>query len=92
MLAYPLDSSCLPLHDQKPLGPCLIKHVGFLEPSEYAQGRMISVLASIERLQKGNIGGSVYQYPEILSQQLHLWPPDSGQRKTRVSVGIGIRL
>jgi len=92
LLAYPLDSSYLPLRDQKPLGRCLIKHSGFLEPSEYAQGRMITVLGSIKGLQKGNVGESVYQYPEILSQQLHLWSKDSGQRKTRVSVGIGIRL
>ncbi|MFW2374884.1 MAG: Slp family lipoprotein [Gammaproteobacteria bacterium] len=92
MLAYPLDSSYLPLRDQKPLGRCLVKQSGFLEPSEYAQGRMVTVLGTIERLQKGNVGESVYQYPEIHSQQLYLWPKDSGQRKTRVSVGIGIRL
>ena len=92
MLAYPIDSSYLPLRDQKPLGRFLIHHDGFLEPSEYAQGRMLSVLGKIERLQKGNVGESVYLYSVIRSQQLHLWPADSGQSKTRFSFGIGVRL
>lgn len=92
LLAYPLDSSHLPLRDEKPLGRFLIQHTGFLEPSEHAQGRMITVLGKVDRLQKGNVGESVYLYPVIHSQQLHLWPVDSGQSKTRFSFGIGIRL
>lgn len=92
MLAYPLDSSYLPLRDQKPLGRFLIHHNGFLEPSEYAQGRVITALGKIHRLQKGKVGESVYMYPELISQQLHLWPKNSGQNKTRFSIGIGVRL
>lgn len=92
MLAYPLDSSHLPIRDQKPQGRFLIHHSGFLEPSEYAQGRMITALGIINRLQKGKVGESAYLYPELRAQQLHLWPKNSGQNKTRFSIGIGVRL
>ncbi len=92
VLAYPLDSSHLPLREQKPLGRFLVHYKGFLEPSEYAQGRMITVLGTVNRVQKGNVGESVYLYPEIISQQMHLWSKDSGQNKTRFSFGIGVRL
>ncbi|MCW8956072.1 MAG: Slp family lipoprotein [Gammaproteobacteria bacterium] len=92
LLAYPLDSSYLPLREQKPLGRFLIRQSSFLEPSEYAQGRMVTVLGTVDRLQKGNVGETIYLYPEIGSQQLHLWPKDSGQSKTRFSFGIGVRL
>ena len=92
ILAYPLDSAHLPLREQKPLGRFLIHHTGFLEPSEYAQGRMITILGRVDRLQNGKVGESSYLYPEIRSQQLHLWPKDSGQSKTRFSFGIGVRL
>lgn len=92
VLAYPLNSSQQPQREQPPLGRFLISYPGFLEPSDYAQGRMITVRGSIRKLQPGKIGETDYLYPELESQQLHLWSQDTGKSKTRFHIGIGIGL
>ncbi|MCW9023187.1 MAG: Slp family lipoprotein [Gammaproteobacteria bacterium] len=92
VLAYPLDSSEIPLRNQDPLGRFIILHSGFLEPATYAQGRMVSVLGSVSQIRTGKVGDTDYTYPVINSKQLHLWSKDSGENKTRFHFGIGVRL
>lgn len=92
ILAYPLDASHLPDTDQKPQGRFLVRHSGFLEPSEYGRDRLLTVLGRIERIKKSKVGESDYLYPVIASRQMHLWPKGSGQSKTRFSIGIGVKL
>ncbi|MDH5572953.1 MAG: Slp family lipoprotein [Gammaproteobacteria bacterium] len=90
VLAYPLNDAQLPLHNQSPMGRFLVDYQGFLEPSNYAPGRMITVRGTLIKLQQGKIGESNYLYPVLNSQQLYLWPQDAGQGKTRFHIGIGI--
>lgn len=92
ILAYPLDSSHRPILDNKPLGRFIILHTGYLEPTTYSQGELISVLGSISESQKGKIGETLYTYPVIKAQQLHLWSASDGRSNTRFHFGIGIRL
>ena len=92
MLAYPLNSSHLPLLEKKALGRFIIKHNGFLEPSTYAVGERLSVLGSVAGTQQGNVGEARYAYPVIQAKQLHLWSKDAGKSNTRFNFGIGIQL
>ena len=92
VLAYPLNTSHRPLLDRKPLGRFIIQHQGFLEPSTYAQGRVLSVLGKVSGNQSGNVGESPYTFTVINSEQLHLWPQDSGRNRTSFHLGIGIGL
>ena len=92
VLAYPLDSSQRPILSSKPLGRFIIHQQGFLEPAAYSQGRLVSVLGRITESQSGQVGESAYTYPVINVQKLHLWSPESGQRRTGFSFGLGIRL
>ena len=90
VLAYPLNSSYRPLLESKPLGRFIIQHQGYLEPTTYAQGRVLSVLGKASGSQTGNVGESTYTYAVIDSLQLHLWSPDSMRSRTSFHLGIGI--
>ncbi|MDH5472346.1 MAG: Slp family lipoprotein [Gammaproteobacteria bacterium] len=92
VLAYPLDSYHAPQKDKDPLGRFIIKQPGYLEPTSYAQGKMVTVSGEIKTIQKGSVGESEYSYPVIYSQQLHLWTTDTGRVKTSFHLGIGIGL
>jgi len=92
VLAYPLDSSNRPLLEDKPLGRFIILHAGYLEPINYSQGKLVTVLGNISESQKGNIGEKQYTYPVIAAQQLHLWSPNDTRSNTRFNFGIGISL
>jgi len=92
VLAYPLNSSYRPLLESKPLGRFIIQHDGYLEPTTYAQGRVISVLGKISGTQDGNVGDSSYTYAIIESKQIHLWSKHSDRNRTTFQFGIGVGL
>ena len=92
VLAYPLDSSQRPVLGSKPLGRFIIRQQGYLEPANFSQGRLLSVIGSVGESQSGNVGDSAYIYPVLDAQKLHLWSPESGQSRTGFSFGIGIQL
>ena len=92
VLAYPLNTSHRPLLESKPLGRFIIQHPGYLAPSTYAQGRVLTVLGKVSGSQSGNVGESTYTYAVINSEQLHLWSLDSGRSRTSFHLGVGIGL
>ena len=90
MLAYPLDSRHRPLLESKPLGRFIIKHVGYLEATTYAQGRQLTVVGVISGSQSGKVGESTYEFPLIRDQQLHLWSESSDRTRTNFHFGVGV--
>jgi len=90
LLAYPLDSHHMPQKDKKPLGRFIIRHSGYLEATLYAQGRILTVVGDIRKIEQGKVGESEYNYPVIDSQQLHLWSSDNDRIKTSLHIGIGV--
>jgi len=92
ILAYPLNTSHRPLLESKPLGRFIILQQGYLEPSTYAPGRVLTVLGKVSGSQSGNVGESTYTYAVINSEQLHLWSLDSGRNRTSFHLGVGIGL
>lgn len=92
VLAYPLNSFHRPLQENKPLGRFIILHRGYLEPTSYAQGRLLTVLGKVSGSQSGKVGKSSYTYPVISAQQLHLWSPLDERSRTSFHFGIGIGL
>jgi outer membrane lipoprotein len=90
ILAYPLDSSYRPLLESKPLGRFFIKHVGYLEATTYAQGRQLTVIGVVSGSQSGKVGESIYEFPLISDQQIHLWSQSSDRNRTNVHFGVGV--
>jgi outer membrane lipoprotein len=89
VLAYPLNSSERPLLDSKPLGRFIIQQQGYLEPTNYAQGRQLTVLGSVSETQSGKVGETSYTYPVINATQLHLWS-QADDSNTSIHFGLGI--
>lgn len=90
LLAYPLDSNLRPLTDKQAGNRFLVYQQGYLETADYSAGRQVSVVGTISGIEEGRLGEVSYKYPTIEAEQLHLWPVESGERKSRVQFGIGV--
>lgn len=74
VLAYATDSNGEPRMDSTPRGRFLVRHPGYLETADYAQGRRLTVLGSISASHKQKVGEAEYRYAVITPERLHLWP------------------
>jgi outer membrane lipoprotein len=90
ILAYPLDSDQRPDLDKNPLGRFLAQQEGYLETSDYSQGRLITVSGKIGKNLDGRIGETDYTYPVIQIKQHYLWPKRSNEPESSVHFGIGV--
>ncbi|MEW5755108.1 MAG: Slp family lipoprotein [Pseudomonadota bacterium] len=90
ILAYPLQSDQRPDTDQTPLGRFIAQQDGYLEISDYAQGRLVTVKGTLLPSRAGRIGETEYTYPVLHATQLHLWPKRGSAPETRVQFGIGV--
>jgi len=92
VLAYPLDSDFWPRQSDPPLGRFLALHPGYLEPVDFAAGRVVSVVGTLAGTREGIIGEMRYTYPLLDVSQIHLWPKEgkSGATSSNVHFGIGV--
>jgi len=90
ILAYPLDGNQEPQLDRTPLGRFILGYAGYLDPADYAEGRTITVRATIGGTTEGRIGETSYTYPMVTSGQVYLWPRTTRQDRSNVSFGLGI--
>ena len=74
ILAYPLDSSQRPMVEDQALGRFLAIQPGYLETTDYAQGRQITVTGALGETRTGRVGESEYVYPVVNISQHQLWP------------------
>ena len=89
ILAYPLGSNQKPDLDKPPMGRFLAEQAGYLETSDYAQGRLITVSGALQSSRQGRVGESDYSYPVLDITQHYLWPL-SGESATRIHFNIGV--
>jgi outer membrane lipoprotein len=91
ILAYPLSSSYRPQLDEKPLGRFIVQQPGYLEPTSYAQGKLLTVMGKVGDTQSGKVGESSYSYPVLSATQLYLWAPaDDSNTSIHFGLGIGV--
>ena len=92
VLAYPLDSDMWPRQSNPPLGRFLAVHPGYLEPVDFAAGRVVSMVGTLAGTREGVIGEMRYTYPLLNIDQLHLWPREGkgGATSSNVHFGIGV--
>lgn len=92
ILAYPLDSGEQPLTDRDSRGRFLAIADGFLEPADYAEGRQVTVLGTLEETRTASVGEAEYHYPVVHTETIHLWPRQSNSRRSepRIHFGIGV--
>ena len=89
ILAYPLTSSHRPNLDKEPLGRFLASKEAYLETKDYTQGRLITILGTLEKRVAGKIGESEYIYPVANIEESFIWKKSSSS-DTQFHIGIGV--
>ncbi|MCG6201291.1 Slp family lipoprotein [Psychromonas antarctica] len=92
ILAYPLASNQRPDTEQAPIGRFIAIYQGYLEKSDYAQGRLITMKGELQGKRSGRIGESEYIYPVLNTTQQHLWKKISPRDPPRFHFGLGLML
>ncbi len=91
MLAYPLRYNNRPNTSTAPLGRFIIMQPGYLETVDYAPGRELTVVGTLDGLRRGKVGEAEYDYPVVRSQQLRLWSATSGAgADPQLHFGVGV--
>ncbi len=90
VLAYPLDSDSRPRTGEIALGRFITEKEGFLEPTDYASNRRITVVGTLAGALPGQVGESDYNFPLVNAGQLTLWPESRGNVGDNVRFGVGI--
>ncbi len=89
VLAYPLRRSQLPDTSVASAGRFLAVTDEFLEPADYAEGRLVTLTGIIEDTVEGKVGSATNVYPLIQVEQIHLWPKGARSQEPSVHFGFG---
>lgn len=91
VLSYPLARDGLPNSYQKPTGRFVLRRGAFLEPQDYAPGRMLTVVGTIRGVTRRSVGDAELVVPLVSAEQLQLWDDQYGSRsRPRFGFGVGI--
>jgi len=93
VLAFPLSSAGRPDPTATPQGRFLAVRGGFLEPADYAPGRLVTVSGVVGPAREGTVGEARYLYPTISAEVLRLWdlePPGYSGPVPFGTIGIGV--
>jgi outer membrane lipoprotein len=92
IMGYPLDRRQRPMTGRDAEGRFLVRYDGFLEPVDYAAGRTVTVMGSIDGVTTGTVGEAEYRYPTLQSRQIHLWTENEPSSRTGFTFGIGVNI
>lgn len=87
VLAYPLGSGGRPASGGTPSGRFIAVRSGFLEPADFAPGRLVTVSGTVGPSREGSVGEARYRFATISAEELQLW--DSGSRSSGGVVPFG---
>ena len=90
VLAYPLDSNLRPQIGKSAGNRFLAYQQGYLESVDYTAGRQVSMVGVVTGIEEGRLGEHHYSYPALAIEQLHLWPVEREEPKSRLQFGIGV--
>lgn len=92
VLSYPVGGDGVPDTRGKPTGRFLLRREGFLEPRDYASGRFVTTVGTVESLVKITVEETELVIPLIHAEQLKLWEEGYGHpgREPRFGFGVGI--
>ena len=94
VLALPLDSDGVPRTNAQPQGRFIVDKSGFLEPQQYAAGRLVEVRGQLKGFTDGKVGEADYRYPVVISERVRLLDSDAagsaGGPRFFPSIGIGV--
>lgn len=74
VLSRPLSSRGEPWEEESGDGRFIARLVGFADPAEYPEKRLLTVTGRIVRVQTRLVGEYPYRYPVVAVEQSYLWP------------------
>lgn len=92
VLAYPLDHYQRPATTKMSLGRFLLQSPEYIETQNYAPGREVTAIGTLQGVTKGEIGEASYDYPTVTMSDVHLWHSDNSHEKPRFIFGIGLNI
>lgn len=91
ILAYPLDGSQRPRLGKPALGRFIVLMPGFVEPLNYPEGSLVTILGAIDGARHGNVGAAAYTFAMVHGQAMHRWTAEEMQAgHPNISVGVGV--
>ncbi len=91
VLSYPVAYDGFPNTYRKPTGRFVLQHNGFLEPQDFAPGKLLTVVGTVDSLVTTSVEKTQFLIPLVNAEQLKLWPPKYGDGgNTRFGFGVGI--
>jgi outer membrane lipoprotein len=91
ILSYPLDEHGRPDREAKAGGRFIALHPGYLELTNYAEGRLVTMTGAVSETRAGSVGESRYVYPVLAVKTLFLWPtPEEEANKPQFHFGVGV--
>ncbi|NKI34665.1 hypothetical protein HFP89_05755 [Wenzhouxiangella sp. XN79A] len=92
VLALPLDRSDRPRASAEGGVRFVVRRAGFLEPVNYAPGRLVTVLGRFDGIVERPVGEFLIDQPVLDARRIELWPVNDNRPRTSVGIGIGVRL
>lgn len=89
VLSYPVARDGFPNTYRRPTGRFLLRYTGFLEPGDYAPGRLITVVGTVDSMMKTSVGDATFLVPLLRAEQLKLWASKYEER-SNPSFGFGV--
>ena len=94
VLAYPLSSGGRPASAGTPLGRFIAVRSGFLEPADFAPGRLVTVSGVIGPPREGSVGEARYLYATLSAENLRVWDSSYPYQPSGVypfgTIGVGV--
>jgi outer membrane lipoprotein len=90
VLGYSQDRSHRPDTESAPQNRFLIAQPGYLETKDYAPGRTVTVVGTLQQIRDGKVDRFAYQFPVVAAEQLHLWPRSRERSAPGVNFGFGV--
>ncbi len=96
-IGYRLDRCGKPTTSGQPIGRFIAIHRGFLEPSDYREGRRITATGRIGPARDGRVGEANYSFAVLQDVVIRLWPDDQESAQSGwtprprpwISIGVG---
>jgi len=85
-----LNGSGRPTQDDQTSGRFLACRAGFYDPKIFEEGREITIVGKIDRIETRTVGEYEYKHPRLAADVIYLWPVGRGDdNPVRYNVGFG---
>ena len=96
-IGYRLDRCGKPMTSGQPIGRFIAIQRGFLEPSDYREGRQITATGRIGPVREGHVGEANYSFAVLHDVVIRLWPEEQASAQSGwtprprpwISIGVG---